>query len=159
MTPMPKHLRPRYRYLAVTLEAWPDGAVDRDGFETAVVAAVRSLFGDVGVAGAEPRVIRFAFEDGAGQAIVRSRRDAVETTRAGLAVIDSGERASLAVCVRGISGTIRACEEKYLQGRQLPIAESTVAFEGVDRPATVRGSRVDVHLEDGFAGATDLDLT
>ncbi|MFB6352595.1 MAG: Rpp14/Pop5 family protein [Halobacteriales archaeon] len=159
MSPLPKHLRPRYRYLAVTLEAWPDASVDREGFQSALVASVRGLFGDAGVAAAEPRVVRFSFEAGAGEAVVRTRRDAVETARAGLAATGSIDGVTIAVCVRGISGTVRGCEEKYLQGRQLPNGESTVAFEGADRPATVRGNRVDVQTEDAFAGATDLDLT
>lgn len=159
MSPLPKHLRPRYRYLGVTLEAWPDATVDRDAFRAAVERATRSLFGDAGVAAAEPRIIQYAFADGAGQAVVRTRREAVETARAGLAAVGSANGATLAVCVRGISGTVRACEEKYLHGRQLPIRESTVAFDGADRPATVKGDRVDVRLADGFAGAMDLDPT
>jgi ribonuclease P/MRP protein subunit POP5 len=103
--------------------------------------------------------MRFAFADGAGRLIVRTRRESVDVSRAGLAAMDAVEAAPVAVCVRGISGTVRACEEKYLNGRQLPIEESTVAFEDADRPATVRGNRVDVHLGDAFAGAMDLDLT
>lgn len=159
MSPLPKHLRPRYRYLAVTLETWPDASLDRDGFQSALESAIRALFGDAGVAAAEPTLIRFSFVAGRGQAIVRTRRDAVVTTRAGLAAVGHVEGAPIAVCVRGISGTVRACEERYLPERQLRTGESTVAFEGADHPATVRGSRVDVHLETGFAGATDLDLT
>ena len=159
MTPLPKSLRPRYRYLAVTLETWPDVALDREAVQAATADAVRGLFGDAGVARAEPRVMRFAFADGAGRLIVRTRRESVDVSRAGLAAMDAVEAAPVAVCVRGISGTVRACEEKYLNGRQLPIEESTVAFEDADRPATVRGNRVDVHLGDAFAGAMDLDLT
>ena len=159
MSPLPKHLRPRYRYLAVTVESWPDAEVDRDGFQSALAASVRSLSGDAGLADAEPDVIRFSFDDGAGHAVVRNRRPAVGTTRAGLAALDAVAGAPLAVCVRGISGTVRGCEERYLAGRQLRSAESTVVFDGADRPATVRGDRVDVHLEAGYAGATDLDTT
>ncbi|MDZ7702711.1 MAG: Rpp14/Pop5 family protein [Halobacteriales archaeon] len=159
MSPLPKHLRPRYRYLAVALEAWPGTALDESGFREALVSSVRSLFGDAGVAAADPRVIRFSFGDGAGQAIVRTRRDAVDTARAGLAAIDAVDGAPLAVCVRGISGTVRGCEERYLAGRQLRSRESTVVFDGAERRATIRDSRVDVHLETGFAGATDLDTT
>lgn len=159
MSPLPKHLRPRYRYLAVTVETWPDVSLDRDGFQSTLSSAVRQLFGDAGVAAAEPRVIRFSFADGAGQAVLRTRRDAVDTTRAALAAVGDVDGAPIAVCVRGISGTVRACEEKYLNGRQLRTGESTVVFEGADLPATIRGDRVDVHLETGFAGATDLDLT
>lgn len=159
MSPLPKHLRPRFRYLAVSLETWPGVAIDRRVFLDGWTAAVRTLFGDAGVAAVEPRVIRFSFTEGAGEAIVRTRRDAVTNGRAGLAAVSALNGAPVAVCVRGISGTVRGCEEKYLHGSQLPIAERTVAFEGADRPATVRDTRVDVHLEDAFAGATDLDIT
>ena len=159
MTSLPKHLRPRYRYLAVALESWPDAAVGRDAFADALVASVRSLFGDAGVAAADPRVVRFSHEGGAGTAVVRTRRDAVGTTRAGLAAVAAVDGAPMAVSVRGISGTVRGCEEKYLHGRQLPQRETTVTFEGGSRPAQARGSRVDVRLADGFAGATDLDTT
>lgn len=159
MTPLPKHLRPRYRYLGATIETWPDAAFDRDAFQAALSGAVRAMFGDAGVAAAEPRVVRFSLVDGSGRTVVRCRRDAVDTARAGLTAMPAVEGARLAVCVRGISGTVRACEEKYLQGRQLPSAESTVVFEGANRRATVRDCRVDVQLEDAFVGATDLDLT
>ena len=157
--PLPKHLRPRYRYLAVTAEAWADVSIDRDAVQAAVVTGVRGLFGDAGVAAADPRVMRFRWSGGAGQFVLRTRRNAVSPARAGLATLGSVEGEPVAVCVRGISGTVRGCEEKYLNGRQLRSAESTVAFEDADRPATVRGNRVDVHLEDAFAGAMDLDLT
>lgn len=159
MSPLPKHLRPRYRYLAVTIETWPDASLDRDGFQSALSSAVRALFGDAGVAAVGPRVIRFSYADGAGRTVVRTRRDEVDTARTGLAALGDVNGAPIAVCVRGISGTVRACEEKYLNGRQLPIRESTVVFEGADHPATIRGDRVDVYLETGFAGATDLDHT
>ena len=155
---LPKHLRPRYRYLAATLETWPDAAIDRAAFEAALVAAIRDLFGDAGVAAADARLRTYSLAEGAGTVVVRTRRAAVDTTRAGLAAMGPVEGAPIAVCVRGISGTIRGCEAKYLHGRQLPSAESTVAFEGVDRPAVVRGARVDVDLGDAFVGATDLDL-
>ena len=159
MTALPKHLRPRYRHLAVRLEAWPDAGPDREAFREALVASVRDLFGDAGVAAADLRVVRFAFEDGAGTAVVRTRREAVGTARAGLAALAAVGGAPFAATVRGISGTVRGCEEKYLHGRQLPATETTVTFEGDDRPALARGSRVDVRLADGFAGATDLDTT
>ncbi|NIX22564.1 MAG: ribonuclease P, partial [Actinobacteria bacterium] len=61
MSPLPKHLRPRYRYLAVALEAWPDAELDRPGFQAAIEAGVRALSGDEGLAAADPEVIRFAF--------------------------------------------------------------------------------------------------
>lgn len=157
MTSLPKHLRPRYRYLAVALESWPDRSLDRTGLAAALETSLRGLYGDAGVAAVDPRIVRFTFEDGAGSAVVRSRRDHVDRARAGLAAIPAVDGAPLAVNVTGISGTVRGCEEKYLHGRQLPHRETTVTFEGDSRPALARGSCVDVRLSDGFAGATDLD--
>jgi ribonuclease P/MRP protein subunit POP5 len=157
MSPLPKHLRPRYRYLALWLESWPECSLQRSGFQSAVRTNVRALFGDRGVAETEPRVIRFSFANGAGYAVLRVRRDTVDTVRAGIAATDVVDGTPLGICVKGISGTVRGCEERYLADRQLRKRESTVVFDGTERSATVCGSRVDVHLETGFAGATDLD--
>ncbi|MFC6754912.1 ribonuclease P, partial [Halorubrum tibetense] len=36
MKHLPKHLRPRWRYLALGIEAWPDADVDRRAFQRAL---------------------------------------------------------------------------------------------------------------------------
>ncbi|MFB6359956.1 MAG: Rpp14/Pop5 family protein, partial [Halobacteriales archaeon] len=99
MSPLPKHLRPRYRYLAVRLESWPDLDLHRSAFQRAIEESVRGLYGDPGVAAAQPHTIRFTFSDGRGQAIVRSRRDVVTETRAGLAAVTRINEGPIAVCV------------------------------------------------------------
>ena len=98
---LPKHLRPRYRYLAVEIEAWPDAAFDRRAFQRALWDATRGLVGDAGSAAADPTVLRFSFSDGAGDAIVRVRRGEVTAARAGLACLADVEGHPVRVGVRG----------------------------------------------------------
>jgi len=62
------------------------------------------------------------------------------------------------VRVRGVGGTVRSCEEKYLGGQPEPTGERTVAFAGSDRSAVVRDECYDVRTDDGFVGATALDI-
>ena len=158
MRHLPKHLQPRWRYLAVGLEAWPDAAIDRRAFQGAVWASARSLLGDPGSADADLSVLRFEMAHGSGAAVVRARRGAVERARAALACVDQIDGQPVGLAVRGVSGTVRACEEKYLSEGPQAIAERTVAFGGAERPAVVRGSRLDVRRDDGFTGATNLDF-
>lgn len=158
MKHLPKHLQPRWRYLAVGLETWPDAAVDRRSFQAAVWDAARALLGDPGSADADLTVLRFEFDGGAGQAIVRVRRDEVTRGRAALACVDEIDGHPVGLAVLGASGTIRACEENYLSGRPQASGERTVAFDGADRSAVVRGPRLDVAGDDGFTGATNLDF-
>ena len=160
MRHLPKHLQPRWRYLAVGVEAWPDARIDRRGFQAALWESGRALLGDPGSADADLTVIRFTFADGRGQGIVRARRDEVERARAALACVDAVDGQPVGVAVRGASGTIRACEENYLSERPQATGERTVAFGGAERPAVARGSRLDVRRrgDDGFTGATNLDL-
>ena len=158
MRTLPKHLRPRYRYLAVGIEAWPDAAIDRRSFQAALWESGRSLLGDVGSAGADPRVVRFDVEDGVGWAVVRVRREAVGPARAALACVEGVDGHPVGLVVRGTSGTIRACEEKYIGERPIAVTERNVVFGSASTQAVVRGDRVDVRTDGAFAGATDLDL-
>jgi ribonuclease P/MRP protein subunit POP5 len=155
---LPKHLRPRWRYLAVGLESWPDVDLDRRAFQREVWFAAQNLLGDAGSADLDGTVLHFRFEDGDGEAVVRSRRDEVERLRAVLATIDAVEDAPLGVSVRGISGTVRACEEKYIRRPGEGFEQRTVAFADADRPALVRDDRVDVRLSGDYVGATALDV-
>ena len=47
---LPKYLRPRWRYLAVELESWPDADVDRRSFQRELWFAAQNLLGDAGSA-------------------------------------------------------------------------------------------------------------
>ena len=156
--PLPKHLRPRYRYLAVWIEAWPDADIDRRSFQAALWESSRSLLGDVGSAEADPGVLRFGFASGVGEAVVRTRRDEVGTTRAALACIDAIRGHPVGIFVRGASGTVRACEEKYIGERPESVTERNVAFGSAAREAVVRDGRADVRTDGAYTGATDLDL-
>lgn len=158
MSSMPKHLRPRWRYLAVGIETWPDADLDRRAVQSALWDGVGALLGDVGSARIDLRLLRFEYEDGRGQAVVRVRRDEVESARAGLACIDRVGGHSVGLVVRGVSGTVRACEEKYIRDWREPTGERNVAFADATRTAVVRDDRLDVRTDDGFAGATELDF-
>ncbi|RQH03139.1 Rpp14/Pop5 family protein [Natrarchaeobius oligotrophus] len=157
MKHLPKHLRPRWRYLAVELETWGDGSIDRRSFQRECWYAGQNLLGDPGSARADLSVVRFAFDDGTGEAIVRVRHGETDRARAAIACIDEIDGASVGIWVRGISGTIRAAEENYLGRRGQVTEERNVVFGNEERVAVVRDGSADVRLEEAFAGATDLD--
>jgi len=155
---LPKHLRPRWRYLAVQLEGWPDADADRDEFQRALWFAAQNLVGDAGSAELDLRVVGFEFTDGDGNAVVRTRRDEIDRARAVVACVDEVDGQQLGVRVAGTSGTVRACEEKYIGSGPERTDQRTVACDGVNRPAVVRDGRVDAQTDDAFVGATHLDL-
>ena len=157
MKHLPKHLQPRWRYLAIELESWPDARIDRRAFQREVWYAGQNLLGDPGSADADLTVVRFSFVDGFGEAIVRVRRGETDSARAAIACIDEVDDEPVGLVVRGIGGTIRAAEEKYLGRRGQLSGERNVVFEDAERVAVVRDGSADVRLDDAFAGATDLD--
>ncbi|MFB6128266.1 MAG: Rpp14/Pop5 family protein [Halorhabdus sp.] len=158
MKHLPKHFRQRWRYLAVELETWPDADFDRGAFQRHLWFAAQNLLGDVGSAAVDLSVLRFEHDGPNGTAIVRTRRGEVTRARAVLATLGSVDDDPIGLRVRGVSGTVGACEEKYLGGR--PEAKGrTVAFEGADRHAVGRAGRIDVRVDDGFVGATSGDLS
>jgi len=158
MPPLPKHLRPRWRYLAVRLETWPDAELTRRRFQAAAWTAARELYGDSGAARLDLTVIRFESSDGTGEAIVRTRRGETDGARAVLATIAAVDEEPIGLFVAGISGTVRACEEKYLGRRAESTEQRTVDFDDAERRATVRATRVDVAVDGADVGATTLDL-
>ena len=154
---LPKHLRPRWRYLGVGIETWPEETLARDEFQRSLWYAAQNLLGDPGSAALELSVLRFRHGAGTGQAVVRTRRGEVDRSRAVLACIDRIEGVPVGLRVRGVSGTVRGCEEKYMRARPEPSERRDVAFENATRSAHVRGDRVDVRVDDRFVGATTLD--
>jgi ribonuclease P/MRP protein subunit POP5 len=158
MKHLPKHLRPRWRYLAVHVETWPDADFDRQDFQRSIWFAAQNLLGDAGSADADLKVLQFEFEEGVGEAIVRARHGHADEARAALACIDEIRGDEIGLRVAGISGTVRACEEKYLRGGgQIP-DERIVVFEDAQRSAAVRDGLLDVRTDGAFAGATELDF-
>jgi ribonuclease P/MRP protein subunit POP5 len=155
---LPKHLRPRWRYLAVGIEAWPDAELDRGAFQRALWYAAQNLVGDVGSAEADLSVLSFRFADGNGEAVVRVRRGEVDRARAVVACVASVDGDEVGLRVRGTSGTVRACEEKYMGRAPIHPEQRHVEFQGARRSAVVAADRVDVRAAEGYAGATTLDL-
>lgn len=158
MKHLPKHLQPRWRYLAVAIETWPDTDIDRRSLQREVWYATQNLLGDTGSADADMTVLRFDHDDGVGHAVVRVRRGYTEDARAALACLDSVDGTPLGLRVTGTSGTVRACEEKYIRGPAKGPEQRQVVFENRERRAVARDGRVDVQTDDGFVGATDLDI-
>lgn len=158
MKHLPKHLRPRWRYLGVAIETWPGGALSRGPFQRALWYAAQNLHGDAGSAAADLTVVRFAHDGTRGAAAVRARRGEVERARAAVACVDAVDGRAVGLRVRGVSGTVRACEERYLQGATGDSEERSVVFEDADRRAFARGADVDVETPAGFVGAAELDF-
>jgi ribonuclease P/MRP protein subunit POP5 len=75
-----------------------------------------------------------------------------------LACLDEVDGAPVGVRVRGVSGTVRACEEKYISRPLESIEERHVVFEDAERRTVERSERIDVRVDDAFAGATELDF-
>ncbi|AUV81441.1 ribonuclease P [Salinigranum rubrum] len=158
MKHLPKHLRPRWRYLAVELEGWPDASLSRGAFQREVWYAAQNLVGDVASADADLTVLGFEFHQGRGETLVRARRDEVGVARAVLACVDSVDGHPLGIRVRGVSGTVRAAEERYLNRRPGNPEERTVVADGDARSAVARPPVVDVADPGGFTGTTELDF-
>lgn len=159
MRHLPKHLRQRWRYLAVELETWPDATIEEDAFQRSCWFAAQNLVGDVGSVEADLRVVDFEFAEGEGWALLRTRRGNTSLARAALACVDRVYDDPIRITVRGISGTLRAAEEKYLGGPREPTGQESVTFENESRQAVTRGDLLDVEIDGDFVGVTRLDCT
>jgi len=141
----------------VGLESWPEATADRESLQRQIWQEARQLLGETGSAELDLTVVSGDVSGGTGEAIVRTRRGELERARAVLACLTRVDGDPIGLRVRGVSGTVRACEEKYM-GRQPKVAQRDVVFRNATRSACVRGDRVDVRTGDGFTGATTLDL-
>ncbi|WP_435064049.1 Rpp14/Pop5 family protein [Halobaculum sp. EA56] len=162
MRHLPKHLRPRWRYLAVGLESWPDADLTRGAFQREAWYAAQNLLGDPGSADADLTVVRFRFADGRGEALVRARRGEVDRARAALACVGEVDGRPVGIRVRGVSGTIRAGEERYLGDAGGLVDESTVELADAGEAGTGRRRRdgaVDVSTSSGFLAATAAETS
>ncbi|WP_096393008.1 Rpp14/Pop5 family protein [Halorubrum trapanicum] len=157
MKHLPKHLRPRWRYLAVGIESWADAEIGRRAFQRALWYSAGNLLGDAGSADADLTLLSFAHADGTGEAVVRVRHGHVAEARAAIACVSEVDGEPVGILVRGISGTVRACEERYMGRATASSTQRDVAFEGAERAATVRGDARDVRTESGRVGATAFD--
>ena len=155
---LPKHLRQRWRYLAVGVESWPGASVERDAVQRALWYGAQDLVGDAGSATVDLTVQRFRYADGDGAAVVRTRRGAVERARAVVASVDEVDGEPVGLRVRGTSGTLRGCEEKYMSGGPVATEQRYVTFEGADRTATLRDGRATLRVDGAPVGVTTLDI-
>lgn len=158
MTTLPKHLRSRWRYLGVGLRAWPDAQITRREFQTAIWRSARSLLGDAGRSRLDLRLFEFTCRDGYGEAVVRTPRGREDASRAVLACVSQIGEAPVGLRVRGVSGTVRGCEESYLGRRPERSEESKVVFTGAERSAVHRDDEIDIRTPEAFVAATSLDL-
>ncbi|WP_418284931.1 Rpp14/Pop5 family protein [Halorubrum sp. DTA46] len=158
MKHLPKHLRPRWRYLAIGIETWPDADPDRRAFQRALWYAAGNLIGDAGSADADLTLLSFDHADGRGEAVVRVRHGHVDDARAAITCISEVDDAAVGIVVRGISGTVRACEERYMGRAGATSTQRDVAFENAERSAVVREDACDVRTESGYVGAATFDI-
>ena len=158
MKHLPKHLRPRWRYVAVGIETWPDADVGRRAFQRALWYAAGNLVGDAGSADADLSLLSFAYADGRGEAVVRVRHGHVAEARASIACVSEVDGEPVGIRVRGISGTVRACEERYMGRAGANSTQRDVAFRDAERPAVVREDACDVRVESGYVGAAAFDI-
>ncbi len=155
---LPKHLRPRYRYLGVGIESWPDAELSRDRFQRQLWYAAQNLLGDAVAARLALSVRSFRLRDGVGEAIVRVRRGETERARAALACLETVDGEPVGLRVRGVSGTRRACEERYMRRSPQPVTQRRVVFGNAEQSGVLADGRVDVRTDDGFTGAATLEL-
>ncbi|MFC5134599.1 MULTISPECIES: Rpp14/Pop5 family protein [Haloferacaceae] len=158
MKHLPKHLRPRWRYLAVGIETWPDAEVGRRAFQRALWYGAGNLLGDAGSADAGLKLLSFSCSGGSGEAVVRVRRGHVEEARAAVACVSEVGGDPVGIRVRGISGTVRACEERYMRRAAASSTQRDVAFGDAERSAVVCGDAYDVRTESGYVGAAAFDI-
>ena len=157
MKHLPKHLRPRWRYLAVGIETWPDAEIGRRAVQRALWYAAGNLVGDAGSADADLTLLAFSHAEGEGEAIVRVRHGHVDEARASVACVSAVDGDPVGIRVRGTSGTVRACEERYMGRASRVSTQRDVAFEDAERPALVRGDAYDIRVGSAYVGATAFD--
>ena len=83
--------------------------LSREQFEIALVASVRKLFGEFGLARIRPKVVRF--DETSYEAIVACNREGAEDLQAAIGLISSISEATVIVMTIRISGTIKGLKE------------------------------------------------
>lgn len=144
--------------MAVEFDGTPKIDPSRWDVQDTLWTTARELVGDSGSASIGLRVVRFEWTIGRGWAIVRIRRGTRERARSAIACVNELDGEPVLVTVRGCSGTVAACEEKYLGRRQEESAERTVVYNGTEYSAVCQSEAVDIQTSDGVVAATTLDL-
>jgi ribonuclease P/MRP protein subunit POP5 len=107
---LPPTLRTQKRYLA--FEVISENPVSRESFLHELFPAASSLLGDLVSSHCEIRLLDFNYPFG----ILRCLRGSEELTRTVLCIITSINGNPVLIHVLGVSGTIRAATEKYIEG-------------------------------------------
>ncbi|MFB6255060.1 MAG: Rpp14/Pop5 family protein [Halobacteriaceae archaeon] len=158
MQHLPKHLRPRWRYIAIRLESWPNITIEKEDFQRNLWYAGQNLLGDPSSADARLEVVMFTYQNGLGEAIIKVRHQHTQEARAAISCISNIDGKPVGILVKGISGTVRACEEKYMHEPQIQYNEERVAFANHTRRALIYDDRVDIDIDGDFTGATKIDV-
>jgi len=91
-------------------------AVTEEQFGAALMAAVRTGFGTVGLARIGPKLVRF--DSSKSQAVIACRREMVEELEAAVALITSCDEVGVVPLVVQVSGTIKGLRGKRrMKGR------------------------------------------
>lgn len=159
MKPIPKHLRPRYRYIVVSLESWCNSIIDKTSFQQSIWVSANRLFGDLGSAKSDLYLVSFEFHNGMGYGIIRTRRDSLHLARSSISCISSINDCSIGILVLGIGGTLKSCRQKYLPVLKKSLVMGEVTFEGNSYPSISYGEYIDIEIDNDFIGATNMDIT
>jgi ribonuclease P/MRP protein subunit POP5 len=150
---LPKSLRPRNRYVFFEVETLPDATFGEHDLRRALWFEAQNLYGDVTSAETRAQLIEYDDAQGGGLAVVRCDHEHVDETRAALACIDTVDGDSVGVRAIGVSGTLAAGRERYVDA--VPETEETTVD---DAPAWERDGVVDVRVDDGFMCGTHHDF-
>ncbi len=101
-------MRKRWRYLQVHLES--DSPIGREAFSEAVRSELLTLYGEIGMAEVDIRVLDF--DESSAVGIVRCRREAVERLRTVVAAITEVEGKKVLPSVGRVSGTIKGLKSR-----------------------------------------------
>ena len=153
---LPKHLQPRWRYLGVAVESWPDTTVERDGFQRALWHSAQHLLGDPGSGALELSVLRCQAGPGWARAVVRTRRGERDRARAVLACVDTVDGDPVGLRAQPVSGTIRDRYENYIGDPRAPRKERDVTFADADPPAGAPGDPAAWQVHNRITPATAL---
>lgn len=104
-------MRRRWRYLQVHLES--DSPIAREAFSTAIRSSLKTLYGEIGMAEVDMRILDF--DESSAVGIVRCRREAVERLRTVVATVTEVDGKRVLASVRRVSGTIRSLRSRRVK--------------------------------------------
>lgn len=115
---LPPTQRESYRYIAFGLTA--EDNISRHDLINEIIYSTAALFGDAG--SSELGIRLLSFESGRG--IIRCASGKIWESRAVLACVSTIKGIRVRIKISGISGTVRAATEKYLQTQNISKAET-----------------------------------